>query len=199
MSNSLVLTVASSAVTGVAGYLLKYFLDRKQAAASAGADYKRRMYQDFVETLLDFYQNANLDEQAQAERTKKFANDTKEFQKKYVLDASPAVIRAIKKQQAFFKRSQEAGELMNGRKASRANTLIFKKMRRDIGTSNWGLGWSGGVILSPVLMYAYENDMHPVWWRIKKQIKKRFKVVSVPLVHVQRKIKKQFYEWGEKD
>lgn len=184
---------------GIAGYFLKYLLDRKQASASASAQYKRDMYQGYVDTTLSFYQKQPDNEEEKAERTKKFYEDTKEFQSKFVLDATPAVIKAIRRQHRYFTKCNAKGVEVDGRKSQRKNARIFKMMRRDIGTSNWSLGPTASLIFSPINLYSYEETMHPIWWRVKKRTRKLYWRVTASLSTRLLAYKKRLYDWGAKD
>jgi len=190
---------AIAALGGILGFFFRYFLERKQASASASAQYKRDMYQGYVNTVLSFYQNkSSTDEQEQAERTKKFNEETKDFQSKFILDATPAVIRAIRRQHKYFKRCNDRGMDVDERKGQCLNARIFKMMRRDIGTSNWGLGPTAGIIFSPINMYNYEEIMHPIWWREKKLIRKVYWRAVAPISTRWLAYKKKLYDWAAK-
>lgn len=169
--SGLLQVTAPPLVALVLGYGLKYLVDRKQASSTAGAEYKRRMYQGYVETILKFYHEEQpTDPKEIEERNKWFRESSQTFQKQYILDAAPGVIRAIARLNRYFEAHQN--QIVDERKAGRMVTKIFKAMRRDIGTSNFVLGPSAGVILAPVLMYNYDKIMHPRWWKIKSRFRK---------------------------
>lgn len=182
-------------LSAIGGYFLKYYLDKKQTASSGRAQYKREMYQNFVDRMLSFYQNpAPTDAIARAERTRQYVESIKEFQKKYVLDASPAVIRAIKRQQHYYKVCTDLELVVDGRTGGRLVSKVFKAMRRDIGTSNWGLGDSGSVIFAPVLINTYEQDMHPLWWGIKNRLRQAT-ILPTRLHKWLHHVRSKLYQW----
>jgi hypothetical protein len=153
------------------GALLKYFFDRRRESASLLAKSKGKMYEGYVNTILDFHLlPSTTDPTEQQKRNDKFLKDTQAFQRRYMLTASPGVIRAIKRQLQFYERNQN--KIVNPRKENKKNTVIFKQMRRDIGTSNWTLGRTAGVLMSPILMYRYEPIMHPIKWKTKQWVQK---------------------------
>ena len=154
----------------VAGYFIKYFLDRRQALGSISANFKRKIYQGYVNTMIAFYQQApTTDETELRRRQEAYTRATRLFHKKYMLDASPSVVRAITRQQAYLAHHQN--EKVDERRGGRKTTKVFKAMRRDIGTFNWTLGPSADVLLGPVMMYHYEKIIHPWRWWIKEKQK----------------------------
>lgn len=169
MPSSVLLTGLISLGTGTGGYWLKYQLDKKQNAITANAEFKRKLYQGFVENIIRFYSPVEgKDEESIKKRNEQFIKSTERFHKKFVLDASPGVIRAIKNFQQHSARNNERGEWAYGVKGTQLSAKIFKQMRRDMGNSNWGLGRTAAVMFGPVLVNTYEKDMHPLWWAIKR-------------------------------
>jgi hypothetical protein len=196
MTSQVGMTALISLSTGVGGYWLKYYLDKKQNATSANAKFKRKLYQGFVENMIRFYSPTQpLDAASVEKRTKEFRRNTEDFHKRFALDASPSVIRAVKNLQQFHRRANEKGEQVNGRRGTIKVAKVFKKMRRDMGNTNWGIGYSASVMFGPVLMNTYEQEIHPLWWSIKRVI--YIKVGPVRwLRSTYIKLKAAFYAWS---
>lgn len=197
MANSLLITALISLGTGAAGYWLKYYLDKRQNATSANAKFKRNLYQTFVENMIRFYDPTQQpkDEASLAERADAFQKSTNDFLKRYTLDASPGVIRAIKNLQQFHQHANEKGEQVNGRRGTIKVAKVFKKMRRDMGNTNWGLGRSAAVMFGPVLISTYERDMHPLWWSVKRITYVKLKPARwLRLSYI--KMRDRFYAWA---
>lgn len=195
--NPILITALISIATGAGGYWLKFYLDKKQNAAVANAAFRRKLYQEYAETILSFYSiSPPKNETEIKQRTAKFIQSTNEFHKKFVLDASPGVIRAIKNLQQYNKQVSDKGEVVNGRKGTIKNAKVFKQMRRDLGSVNWGLGRNASVMFGPVLMNSYEQDMHPLWWSIKRIIYTKVPPFrSLRLTYI--KIRDKFYAWSK--
>src|SRR5438876_539356 len=82
-------------VGGLAGYLLKYSLDKRKEFASENAETKRRMYEAFVSAIADVMSRSTGDKIDQLEMLQnEFKQSSQKFYKTSVLYGSSEVVRA---------------------------------------------------------------------------------------------------------
>lgn len=150
--------------SGAVGYFIKYFLDKKASFTSANGEAKRETYQKFVNIMLSFFHETKKNQVLKRNAVDELA----EFYKKYILYASPAVIKTFSDLMThFYKRNngEKADEpmtLRETRKLLRKMTKIFKAMRKDIGLSNKGLGYNGQRLMR-AMVTDYDDLMRPIW------------------------------------
>lgn len=160
-------------VGGIVGYFLKYYLDKKQAFSSDNAKIKRDMYQKYVEQILATSRQfkAQLTSQQIEKIQKEFEKHANDFYSTSILFASPKVVRAhasFMRNEGIAQSNEYAYELML------KNARLYKAMRKDIGLSNWGLGWDGEVLLRANIN-DYDTTIRPyTTWR--QRIARRLKI-----------------------
>lgn len=134
---------------GILGYLVKYFLDKKAQFSTKNSEIKRKMYQDFVNIVIDFFDHTKKQKQNDTQVVKKIFS----FYRQYVLYASPEVISSFSDlMQYFYKNGSSKEPTMDDPQAAlKKMTNVFKCMRKDIGLSNKGLGENGEVLLRAII------------------------------------------------
>ena len=157
-------------VSGLLGYFIKYYFDKKKEFASKNAEVKREIYQDFVNLVISFFEDVDQAKQmspGQArEKQIEFKNKMYKFNRKYILYASPGVVRAVSGFMHHFYSVEEEDGVKSTRKALSKMTKVFKVMRKDIGLSNWWLDRNGKVLMKSIIR-DYDFLAHPIRWRIK--------------------------------
>ena len=81
-----------------------------------------------------------------------------EFYKKYILYASPNVIKAFSDYFQFVYNQQGNGNVEDSKKSLEFMTKIMLEMRKDIGLKNDGLGMNGQMLLRALI-----NDYDTIW------------------------------------
>jgi hypothetical protein len=135
----IVLPVLLSLITGVIGYFIRHFIERKRALADEATKKRRELYQEFVNILLDTFGKGNNKETDISELGKKLD----EFYKSYVLYASPRVINAMSDLFQHFYSAQKSTQKGNGAITIKKAGNVIKEMRKDLGLNNKGLGRNG--------------------------------------------------------
>jgi len=152
------LTLTGIISSGVIGYFIKYFLDKKAQFSSHNAQIKRETYQDYVDFVLNFLKNIQEQETAVTEEQKKMLIDNmRKFHNHAVLYASPKVINAYSD---MLQNSYHPATNDNSAHTMVLMTNIFKEMRKDIGLSNRGLK-SGAIRLMRPLINDYDTAVKP--------------------------------------
>lgn len=159
MSTQNWLTLIGIVSSGVIGYFIKYFLDKKAQFGSQNAEIKRIMYQEYVDFILGLMnklqsQTVDVDTAQSTEIVEKM----REFHKRAVLYSSPNVINAYSDMMQFFYRN--GGVDKDPALSMVMMTNVFKMMRNEIGLSNRGLG-SGAIKLMRPLINDYDISIKP--------------------------------------
>lgn len=146
------LTLIGIVGSGVVGYFAKYFLDKKAQFSTKNAEIKRKMYQDFVNLVIDFFDHTKKQKQNDTKVVKKIFS----FYRQYVLYASPEVISSFSDLMQYFYRNNIEDQKDNPvaddpQAALKKMTNVFKCMRKDIGLSNNGLGDDGEKLLRAII------------------------------------------------
>lgn len=151
------LTLVGIVFSGLIGYFVKYFLDKRAQFSSENARIKREMYREYVEFILKFL--SDIQEQGAGvtpKQQKQLIKEMKDFHRKAVLYSSPKVINAYSDMlQSSYQGNSESFHNMV------PMTNVFKAMRRDIGLSNRGLR-SGGIRLIRPLINDYDITIRPL-------------------------------------
>jgi hypothetical protein len=172
--------VAIIALLGVVvGYLLKYYLEKKQAFSSDNAKIKRKMYEKFLDGM---HKTTKKFSKLDGTPTQKFIDDvrkefgdlTAEFYNTSILYGSSKVIRRYADFVRYTDKPQTEEyqyELML--KSSR----LYKAMRKDIGLNNWWLGKDGELLLRGNINDYDTTIREYVMWhrRFKRWSKTRLK------------------------
>lgn len=133
------------------GYLIKYNIEKKKELTNGLTIQRREIYQQFVNLIIDLFANTKLNKPSN-----NLLKNLFEFYKKYVLFASPNVIKAFSD---YFQSVYNPADGENDSKKSlELITKIMLEMRRDLGLDNTGLGNNG-----EMLMRALITDYHKIW------------------------------------
>ncbi len=163
-------------ISGLFGYFLKYYLDKKARFSSDNAAIKREMYEDYIGSIMKFVSNPN--DQAgnlNDKQTKEILSKMREFHRKAILYSSPRVVNAFADFLQYAYRYPEGdgkGEYMMA-----LVTNIFKEMRRDIGLSNYGLG-SGAIRLIRPVVNDYDQVIAPIEYGLIGNAKRAAKSIK---------------------
>jgi hypothetical protein len=138
--------------SGIVGYWVKYFLDKKAQFSTKNAEIKRKMYQDFVNIVIDFFDHTKQQKHNDTQVVKKIFS----FYRQYVLYASPEVISSFSELMQYFYKNGDTSEAIkttidDPQAALKKMTNVFKCMRKDIGLSNRGLGDDGEKLLRAII------------------------------------------------
>jgi len=127
-------------IGGVIGYLLRYFLDKKKELVSENRKITRRLYQEFVNRVIELFKSVKeTKEYDDGVAMNQMVDGIYEFYKKYLLYASPKLVRALGDfmQFNYIKTTKDPKEIM------RLLSRVIKTMRSELGLSNKGLGEDG--------------------------------------------------------
>lgn len=133
------------------GYLIKYNIEKKKQLTNELTVQRREIYQQFVNLIIDLFANTKLNKPNNNSLKNLF-----EFYKKYILFASPNVIKAFSDYFQSVYNPQEGDN--ESKKSLELITKIMLEMRKDLGLDNTGLGNNG-----EMLMRALINDYHKIW------------------------------------
>lgn len=152
-TKKVLLAILPAAIGALLGYLLKYYLDKKQQITSDNTIEKRKAYQDFVNLYVDLMNDSTVS----TAPTK-----LREFYKKYMLYGSPSVIKSLAELLQFFYKEPKLDSLREQRHAMKKIARVFKTMRSDIGLSNYTLGHNGELLMRAIIK-DYDHIMTPRW------------------------------------
>ena len=158
------ITVIGIIVTGGVGYGIRYFFDKKAQFSSENAQVKRKMYQDYVDLIIDFFDSSTANKPAH-----KVQKEMYNFYKKCVLYASPKVINAYSSlMQHFYNTTHDEGgiDIVKTRTSLKKMTKVFKYMRKDIGLSNSGLGRDGELLFRAIIT-DYDEKIKPRKYEVR--------------------------------
>jgi len=148
--NQIIITIASillPIVGALVGYFVKHNIDKKRELNSEIAKERREIYQQFVNLMVGIFASTKKNKNA---NTTKLVNELYEFYKKYVLYASPGVIKAFSNYfQLIYHQDTENG--FDTKLNLLHMTKIMAEMRKDLGLKNKGLGKDGEVLMRAIL------------------------------------------------
>ena len=149
LTSSSLLVALLPIIGGVVGYGINDFLAKRREIESAINREKREAYQIFLDLLIDTLATVKKGEQPDQKHLIQVFYD---FQKRYLMYASPEVINAFGDcWESFQKKGQ------NNAKDSITNmTKLILFFRKDLGLSNKNLGESGEKLFRSFLT-DYEN------------------------------------------
>jgi hypothetical protein len=137
---SIVLPLFGAAI----GYFIKQSIEKKKEILSEVTKERRLIYQQYVNLIMDIFANTK-------EPNGKKINMVKElygFYKKYMLYASPNVIKAFSDYFQFLYTENTQTSLSKNMKLL---SKIMLEMRKDLGLKNNGLGSNGEMLLRAIL------------------------------------------------
>ncbi|MDO1500020.1 hypothetical protein Q2T40_07735 [Winogradskyella maritima] len=149
-----ILTITLTLLGGGVGYLLKSYFEKKKSLTNEVTKERREIYQQYVNLIISLFENSKL---KKSDSSNTMMTELYEFYKKYVLYASPKVIKAFSDYfQLMYRRID--GEDINTKLHLQAMTKIMLEMRNDLGLKNDGLGSNG-----EMLMRALIKDYDSIW------------------------------------
>ena len=135
-------------IGGIIGYLLRYFLDKKKEHVSENRKITRELYQGFVNRVVELFKSVKeTKEDNSGVAMKQIVDGIFEFYKKYLLYASPELVRAFGDFMQFNYRQTAKDPKETMRRLGR----VIKTMRSELGLSNKGLGEDGEEVFRALL------------------------------------------------
>jgi len=134
------------------GYLFKYSIEKKKEITNEITKERRILYQQYVNLVIDIFADSKI---GKAKTTANLMKELYDFYKKYVLYASPSVIKAFSN---YFQHVYLPSENADTKKTLEFMTKIMAEMRKDLGLKNDGLGSNG-----EMLMRALITDYDTIW------------------------------------
>ncbi len=147
MSSQTIITLLSITlplVGAAIGFLVKYIMEKNKELSSEVTKERRLIYQQYVNLIMDVFANTK--------GNGKEPNLVKElygFYKKYVLYASPNVIKAFSDYFQFLYNNTDVE--VDIKKNIQLLSKIMLEMRKDLGLKNVGLGENGEMLLRAIL------------------------------------------------
>lgn len=130
------------------GYFIKHLIEKKKELLSKVNNERRQHYQMFIDIVIDIF--------SKSKTSKTFSQDTTliklfEFQKKFMLYASPKVIISFSDHMQYLYKIESKKIEGNPTKQFKLMTKIIKEMRSDLGLKNFGLGKDGELLIRSLL------------------------------------------------
>lgn len=143
-----IITISLPIIGALAGYYIKYYIDKKKDLSTEISKERRELYQQFINLIVNILSATKKGEPiADCD----FFSNLFEFYKKYILYASPEVINSFSDyfQYLYATNREEIPHDMtvHFKKLSK----IMKGMRTDLGLSNKSLGHNGEQILRALI------------------------------------------------
>jgi hypothetical protein len=129
------------------GFLIKYSIEKKKELVNEVTKERRAIYQQYVNLMIGLFANSKTNKKSS---TDKMLTDLYEFYKKYVLYASPAVIKAYSDYFQYMYK-QDDNEETDSKKHLQFMTKIMLEMRKDLGLKNKGLGKNGEMLMRALI------------------------------------------------
>lgn len=150
-----ILTVSLPFIGAGFGYLIKHYIEKNKEIANELTKQRREIYQQYVNLIIDLFSKDKI------QKNKKEDNllaELFEFYKKYILYASPNVIKAFSDYFQFIYNQNDSENIEYSKKSLEYMTKIMLEMRKDIGLKNDGLGDNGEMLIRALI-----NDYHEIW------------------------------------
>jgi len=147
MSTQTILTITLPLLGAGIGYLIKYSIEKKKELVNEVTKERRAIYQQYVNLMIGLFANSKTNKKSS---TDKMLTDLYEFYKKYVLYASPAVIKAYSDYFQYMYK-QNDNEETDSKKHLQFMTKIMLEMRKDLGLKNKGLGKNGEMLMRALI------------------------------------------------
>ena len=138
------LTISLPIIGAGIGYLIKSQFEKKKELNNELNKQRREIYQNFVNLIIDIFANTKLKKNTTDQNLKQLF----EFYKKYVLFASPNVIKAFSDYFQYLYNPEKEEDL---KLHLSSITKIMFEMRRDIGLENKGLGENGEMLMRALI------------------------------------------------
>lgn len=137
---SIILPLIGAAV----GYLIKQSIEKNKELLSEVTKERRLIYQQYVNLIMDLFANTKAPNNKEINMVKELYG----FYKKYLLYASPNVIKAFSD---YFQFLYTEDTQTNLPKNMKLLSKIMLEMRKDLGLKNDGLGLNGEMLLRAIL------------------------------------------------
>jgi hypothetical protein len=143
-----ILTIALPLIGAVVGYFIKHSIEKKKELLTEVTKERREHYQKFIDLIMDVFMNAKTEDHLES---KIVIQKLYDFNKKYILYASPKVIKATSNYfQYLYSKSGETDQLDPRIHIEKLSKIIIE-MRTDIGLSNKSLGKNGKKLLRSLI------------------------------------------------
>lgn len=150
MSTQTIITILSITLpligAGV-GFLIKYSIEKKKELTNEVTKERRDIYQQYVNLMIGLFASTKTNNKNSSD---KMLTDLFEFYKKYVLYASPKVIKAYSDYFQYLYRQNDNDE-NDSKKHLQYMTKIMLEMRKDLGLKNKGLGKNGEMLMRALI------------------------------------------------
>jgi len=147
-----ILTITLPVLGAGIGYLIKTNIEKKKALTNEVTKERREIYQQYVNLMIGFFDHSKL---KRKNSENQMISELFNFYKKYVLYASPAVIKAFSDYFQFLYK-HKTDENFDTKKNLNFMTKIMLEMRKDLGLKNKGLGKNGEMLMR-ALITDYDN------------------------------------------
>jgi len=142
-----ILSITLPILGAIIGYLIKHNIEKKKELVNEIAKERRAIYQQYVSLMIGIFANSKTNKQ---NSTDKMLKELFEFYKKYVLYASPNVIKAFSDYfQLIY--HQDVDNDFDTKLNLSYMTKIMAEMRKDLGLKNNGLGKNGEVLMRAII------------------------------------------------
>ena len=138
------LSITLPLVGAAIGFLVKYIMEKNKELSSEVTKERRLIYQQYVNLIMDVFANTKVNG--------KELNLVKElygFYKKYILYASPNVIKAFSDYFQYLYNNED--KEIDIKKNIILLSRIMLEMRKDLGLKNDGLGENGEMLFRAIL------------------------------------------------
>ena len=142
-----ILTITLPVLGAGVGYLIKTNIEKKKALTNEVTKERREIYQQYVNLMIGFFDHTKV---KRKNSDNQMISELFKFYKKYVLYASPDVIKAFSDYFQFIY-TQNTDEDFNTKKNLNFMTKIMLEMRKDLGLKNKGLGKNGEMLMRALL------------------------------------------------
>lgn len=137
------------------GYLVKYYIEKNKELANELTKQRREIYQQYVNLIIDLFSKNKINNKKKDDN---LLAGLFEFYKKYILYASPNVIKAFSDYFQFIYNQSDFENDKDSKKSLEFMTKIMLEMRKDIGLKNDGLGKNGEMLIRALI-----NDYDKIW------------------------------------
>ncbi|HET8886062.1 MAG TPA: hypothetical protein VFM70_06890 [Salinimicrobium sp.] len=141
------LSIVLPLIGATIGYFIKYNIDKKRELTNEIARERREVYQKYVNLMIGLFADTKT---SKGKSTDKLVKELYEFYKKYVLYASPRVIKAFSDYFQLMYHQDENNKI-DTKKNLTHMTNIMAEMRKDLGLKNNKLGKNGEVLMRAIL------------------------------------------------
>lgn len=142
-----ILTVTLPVFGAGVGFLIKTNIEKKKALTNEVTKERREIYQKYVNLMIGFFDHTKVKKK---NSDKELISELFDFYKKYVLYASPSVIKSFSDYFQFLYKNN-GSENFDTKKNLNFMTKIMLEMRKDLGLKNKGLGKNGEMLMRALI------------------------------------------------